>query len=283
MKIAFASGKGGTGKTTLATNIAAAAALLDEPIAYADCDVEEPNGHIFLGAKISEEINVEVSIPSIEVEKCDLCGICSDVCEFNAIAILGPEPMVFPTLCHSCGACVEFCPTGAISETPRKIGTITSGLSGNFSVYSGRLDVGEAMAPPVTRALKKILPEANITIIDAPPGTSCPVIEAVNGSNYVVLVTEPTPFGLNDLKLAYEMLLKLKTPFGVVINRSDIGDNRTVDFCRENNIEILLEIPYDKALAEAYSKGELAINSSESYAKMMRELYRNIMKRVSHG
>jgi len=282
LKIAFASGKGGTGKTTLATNMAASIAAENESVAYADCDVEEPNGHIFLVPNLTEEIDVEVSIPLIDKEKCDLCGVCADVCEFNALAILGTEPLVFPSLCHSCGACVELCPKQAITEMPRKIGRIEKGTFRKLAFFSGQLDVGEAMAPPVTKALKKILPRDNITIIDAPPGTSCPVIEAVSDSDFVILVTEPTPFGLNDLELAYKMILKLNLPFGVVINRSDIGDNRVEKFCRDNNIEILLELPFDRELVEDYSEGILSIENNRGFKDKMLELYQKIMKRTSY-
>jgi MinD superfamily P-loop ATPase len=281
--ITFASGKGGTGKTTLATNIAAAIVSLNKPVAYADCDVEEPNGHIFLSPGMIEKTDVMVNIPSIDRDKCTLCGICSDVCEFNAIAILGSEPLVFPSLCHSCGACAELCPEKAINEIPRKIGEIEKGYSEKLAFFSGRLNIGEAMAPPVTRALKKVLPADCTIIIDAPPGNSCPVIEAMNGSDFAVLVTEPTPFGLNDLDLAYKMVLKLKLPFGIIINRSDIGDDRVEKYCDDNKIDILLRIPFDKKLAEAYSRGELAIDKSDSLKEKMLKLYDKIKSRINYG
>lgn len=261
----------------------AAAASLKEPIVYADCDVEEPNGHIFLSPGTLEKTDVMVNIPVIDRDKCTLCGICSDVCEFNAIAILGPEPLVFPSLCHSCGACAELCPEDAIIEVPRKTGEIDKGYSGKLIFFSGRLNVGEAMAPPVTRALKKALPAAGTIIIDAPPGNSCPVIEAINGSDFVVLVTEPTPFGLNDLELAYQMVLKLGLPLGVVINRADIGDNRVEKFCADNNIEILLRIPFDRELAGSYSRGELAIDKSNGLKEMLLRLYQAILSRTNYG
>jgi MinD superfamily P-loop ATPase len=283
LKIAFASGKGGTGKTTLATNLAASVADLNELTAYVDCDVEEPNGHIFLPPRLLEEIDVEVNIPAIDRDKCNLCGVCSDVCEFNAIAIFGPEPIVFPSLCHSCGACVQLCPEGAITEIPRQIGVIEKGCSRKLEFYEGRLNIGEAMAPPVTKALKKMLPRDRVIIIDAPPGTSCPVIEAIKDSDYVVLVTEPTPFGLNDLELAFRMLQKLKIPCGVIINRADIGDNRVEEFCADNNIEILLKIPFDRQLARSYSKGELAIDNDNILREKLLELYRKIMSRTNYG
>ena len=283
MKIAFASGKGGTGKTTLATNMAASIAAENERVAYVDCDVEEPNGHIFLPPATTKDSDVTVMVPAIDKERCNLCGICTDVCEFNAIAILGPEPLVFPSLCHSCGACVELCPEQAITEIPRNIGKIKKGTSRNLEFFSGQLNVGEAMAPPVTRELKKKLPGDYIVIIDAPPGTSCPVIEAIKHSDFVVLVTEPTPFGLNDLALAYEMLVKLNLQFGVVINRSDIGDDRVGKFCRDKNIEILVELPFSKAVAKAYSDGKLVIDIDDEFNVKMQNLYDRIMKKANYG
>ena len=283
MKIAFASGKGGTGKTTLATNMAASIAAENERVAYVDCDVEEPNGHIFLPPATTKDSDVTVMVPAIDKERCNLCGICTDVCEFNAIAILGPEPLVFPSLCHSCGACVELCPEQAITEIPRNIGKIKKGTSRNLEFFSGQLNVGEAMAPPVTRELKKKLPGDCIVIIDAPPGTSCPVIEAIKHSDFVVLVTEPTPFGLNDLALAYEMLVKLNLQFGVVINRSDIGDDRVGKFCRDKNIEILVELPFSKAVAKAYSDGKLVIDIDDEFNVKMQNLYDRIMKKANYG
>lgn len=282
MIISFASGKGGTGKTILATNMAAAVSRT-EPVVYADCDVEEPNGHIFLSPGELEKTDVTVNNPLIDLDKCTLCGICSDVCEFNAIAILGPEPLVFPSLCHSCGACAELCPEKAITEIPWKTGEIERGYSGKLTFFSGRLNIGEAMAPPVTKALKKALSPDSTVIIDAPPGNSCPVIEAVHGSDFVVLVTEPTPFGLNDLELAYKMVLKLGLPFGVVVNRSDIGDDRVEKFCADNNIEILLRIPFDRELAGTYSRGELAIDKSDDFKKKLLELYQKILSRTNYG
>jgi MinD superfamily P-loop ATPase len=283
LKIAFASGKGGTGKTTLATNMAVSIAAENESVTYADCDVEEPNGHIFLPPDMKEAIDVKALTPEIDKNKCNLCGICADVCEFNAIAILGPEPLVFPSLCHSCGACIELCPEKAITDSPRVIGKIEKGTFRGLEILSGKLNIGEAMAPPVTKALKKLLPAAGTIIIDSPPGTSCPVIEAVNGSDYVVLVTEPTPFGLNDLELAYEMLLKLGLPFGVVINRSDMGDKRVEKFCRDKGIEILTQLPFSKDIAIAYSNGKLIIDLNSGFNNEMQELYQKILKRVGYG
>lgn len=283
MKIAFASGKGGTGKTTLATNMAASIAAGNERIAYIDCDVEEPNGHIFLPPDATEEVDVTVMVPAIEKEKCNLCGVCSDVCEFNAIAIMGPEPLVFPSLCHSCGACIELCPEQAITESARKIGKIINGTSRNLTFFSGQLSIGESMAPPVTRELKKKLPADYLIIIDAPPGTSCPVIEAINHCDFVVLVTEPTPFGLNDLELACNMLAKLNIPFGVVINRSDIGDDRVEKFCQDKNIEILIELPFSKDIARAYSNGGLMIDIDNDFKAKMQNLYHRIIAKVNHG
>jgi len=283
LRIAFASGKGGTGKTTLATNIAVLAASTHHDVFYADCDVEEPNGHIFLSPTIKQEIPVRLPVPSIDLKKCTMCGVCSEVCQFNAIAVIEPEPQIFPSLCHGCGACVELCPEKAITEVGREIGVIFSGNCDGPGFLGGRMKVGESLAPPVTRALKERLPEEGMIIIDAPPGTSCPVIEAVEGCDLVILVTEPTPFGLNDLKLAHEMVRSLGIPYGVVINRSDMGDDAVRNFCIENGIEILQEIPFDRKTAEVYSRGELSVKADLVYASRIRQLLGKIERMAQHA
>ena len=214
------------------------------------------------------------------MDKCTLCGECSAACEYHAIAVLGKSVQVFPSLCHGCGGCSDICPENAIEEIPRTIGHISRGVGMGVKFYEGRLNVGEALSPPVTKALRKLPAESDVTIIDAPPGTSCPVIEAINGTDFVILVTEPTPFGLNDLELAVGMVREIDLPYGVVINRSDIGDNRTKEYCRREGIDILMEIPYDRQLAEAYSRGEMMISVNSEYEKSLRKLYQNIADRI---
>lgn len=252
MKIAVASGKGGTGKTTVSVALALA---FDEPVCLLDCDVEEPNSVLFTKPDIQSRQDITVPVPKIDSSKCTACGACSKLCAFNAIAVAGKSAMVFPELCHSCGGCMQICPEGAISETPQTIGELTVGQAGQITAIEGRLDIGKAMAPPLIRAVKKSAPDLPI-LIDAPPGTSCPMITAVSGCDFVILVTEPTPFGLNDLKLAVETVQTLEIPFGVIINRSDAGDGRVVRWCEEENIRILLQIPESRKIAEAYSRGE---------------------------
>ncbi|RKX25090.1 MAG: (4Fe-4S)-binding protein, partial [Candidatus Zixiibacteriota bacterium] len=241
MEISIASGKGGTGKTTIATNLAVAIAKMGKEVSYLDCDVEEPNGSIFLKPEITEKFDVTVLIPRVIHDKCNLCGECSAACEYNAIAVLGKTVEVFDSLCHSCGGCLDVCPEDAIEEIPRTIGSISHGIGMGVEFYEGRLNIGEAISPPITKELRKLANKSNVTIIDAPPGTSCPVIEAINGTDFVILVTEPTPFGLNDLKLAIGMMREIDLPFGVVINRSDIGDNRTDEYCHDEKIDILMK------------------------------------------
>jgi len=265
MKIAVASGKGGTGKTTVAVNLALAASARGMDTVYMDCDVEEPNGALFLKPEIDEEIQVQVSVPSIEQAKCTGCRQCSKICQFNAIINMGGKVLLFPELCHGCAGCWLVCPTGALSETKRVTGKLESGRAGKIKFIQGLLNVGEAMSPPVIRELKKHAPESDMLILDSPPGTSCPVIECVRDSDYVLLVTEPTPFGLNDLKLAVETVKALKLPFGVVINRADAGDKQTVQYCHSSGIEILSEIPDDRRVAEAYSRGETAFEAVPEY------------------
>ncbi len=282
MRIAFASGKGGTGKTTLATNLTAWLADQGETVCYADCDVEEPNGHIFLKPEIEDTIDVTVPIPVIDAEACDACGECVTHCQFNAIALLGKTVAVFPTLCHSCGVCSAICPQQAITESSRSLGTITIGRGRGAGVYTGRLTVGEALAPPVSRALKSLLPDDGTIIIDAPPGTSCPVIEAVTGCDYLVLVTEPTPCGLHDLCLALEMAGKLHLPCGVVINNDD-GDPDTEVAIASRGAEILQTIAYQPHLARKYSEGHMLIDADPGYAWKMKHLYGKITRAVAHG
>lgn len=280
MEISVASGKGGTGKTTLATNLAVAIAKKGKKVNYLDCDVEEPNGHIFLKPEVTEQSDVNVLIPRVIQDKCTLCGECSAACEYNAIAVLGKTVEVFDSLCHSCGGCLDVCPEGAIEEIPRAIGSISSGIGMGVEFHEGRLNVGELISPPLTKELRKLVKKSDVTIIDAPPGTSCPVIEAINGTDFVILVTEPTPFGLNDLKLAVEMIREIDLPYGVVINRSDTGDNRTEEYCHKEKIDILMKIPFNRKIAEAYSQGDMMFDVDSKYEKSFYELYQNITNRA---
>ena len=253
--IAIASGKGGTGKTTVAVHLAATLATRGRAVQYLDCDVEEPNGHLFLKPAIEASESVGIPVPTVDAALCIACGKCAEVCEFNAIAML-KKPLVFPELCHGCGACMLVCPVGAIREEPRVIGAVESGRAGDIGFVQGRLNVGEPMSPPLIRAVKaKRNPDA-IALLDAPPGTSCPVVTTVRGADLVLLVTEPTPFGLHDLSLAVATLRPMGLPLGVVVNRAD-GDPRVQDYCRDKDIPLLSELPDDRRVAETYARGEL--------------------------
>ncbi len=251
MKIAVASGKGGTGKTTIATNMA----LSLENVQLLDCDVEEPNAHIFLKPEIKEQIPVCIPVPKIDKNKCDYCGKCAEFCEFNAIAVFNKQIMIFPELCHGCGGCLLVCPKNAIVEEYRTIGVVKKGVAKDIEFVYGELKLGEPMAVPVIRKVKEEIDEDKTVIIDASPGTSCPVIAAVHGSDYCILVTEPTPFGLHDLGLAVETLRKMRIPFGVVINCDGIGDQKVQEYCEKESIPLLLKIPRDRRIAELYSRG----------------------------
>jgi len=259
MKIAIASGKGGTGKTTVATSLAHVAATEGRSVAYLDCDVEEPNGHLFLKPQILHEEPILRPIPVVDPASCTHCGLGSRVCRYGAIACVGQQTLIFAELCHSCGGCLLACPTDAIREAPKPIGRLRSGISGQVQFVEGLLNVGEAMSPPAIRAVKNAAPPADLTILDCPPGTSCPVIESVRGCDLLLLVTEPTPFGLHDLKLAVEMARALGLRFGVVVNRADAGDREVWDYCEHQRIAVLAEIPDDRAVAEAYSNGQLPV------------------------
>jgi MinD superfamily P-loop ATPase len=254
MIISVASGKGGTGKTLVATSLALS--LSDNcKVQLLDCDVEEPNAHILLHLAMKQSQPVYIPIPKVDETKCTYCGKCAEVCAYNAIAVLKEKVLVFPELCHGCGACSYLCPESAITEEGREIGVVERGDSGNLELIQGKLNVGEAMAPPVIREVRKYIDPANIVIIDASPGTSCPVIEAVKGSDFCLLVTEPTPFGLNDLSLAVDVVRELGIPCGVLINRVGVGDEEVERYCHQEGIPILLKIPLDRKIAMLYSQG----------------------------
>ncbi len=276
MIISVASGKGGTGKTTVSTNLA----LSIGKAHFIDCDVEEPNANIFLKAKIKEHEDVSVSIPKIDKDKCEYCGKCSDFCAYNALAVVPSDVLVFPELCHSCGGCELVCPKDAVSWNERIIGRLEHGQAGGIDFYHGLLNVGEMQAIPVIKALKRKLDKSKHVIIDVPPGTSCPVIESITGSDYCILVTEPTPFGLHDLKLAVEVVRHLNIPFGVVINRDGIGDSRVELYCKNEYIPVLLKIPERKKIAHLYSKGIALVNESHEWHEMFGLVFNRIQEEV---
>ena len=268
--MAVASGKGGTGKTTIATNLAATAAESGRKVQLLDCDVEAPNSHLFLTPEIERSKTVGVPIPKVDEEKCDACGECGKICEYSAIVSLKTKPLVFPELCHGCGGCKLVCPREAITETPREVGVVEEGPAGDVIFVGGRLRIGEAMAPPLIKAVKERARDHGLVIIDAPPGTSCPVIEALRGADFVLLVTEPTPFGLNDLRIAVDTVRKLGLPFAVVVNRAAPERRAVRAYCDDEGIDILAELPDDRRVAEAYSRGELAARALPEFASRFR-------------
>jgi len=297
MIISVASGKGGTGKTTVAVNLALSIdnvhpvrnfVSLDSKgdisngVQFLDCDVEEPNAHIFLKPIIKEHKKAYIPVPEIDESKCNYCGKCAQVCVYNAIAVLPSQngkkgtTLVFAHLCHGCGACSALCPQGAIKEVNREIGIVELGKCEKIDFVHGKLNIGEAMSPPLIRQVKDEINPKKTVIIDAPPGTSCPVVASVKGSDFCVLVTEPTPFGLNDLVLAVEVLKKLKIPFGVVINRADLGNSKTEEYCEKENIPVLMRIPFKKEIAMAYSKGEPMVKTFPEYKKDFHDLFNTI-------
>ena len=263
MIISIASGKGGTGKTTLAVNLALS--LPKGTVQIIDCDVEEPNSHLFLSPSIHQVVSVGIPVPRINESKCTYCGKCAQVCEYHAMAVILKNVLVFDELCHGCGACSYLCPEKAIFEVEREIGIVQEGNANGINFINGVLNIGEPMASPLIRRVKEKIQKEKIVILDAPPGTACPVIETVKGSDFCLLVTEPTPFGLNDLELAVGMLEKLGIPKGVVINKADVGDRGVWDYCTMKNILILMEIPMDRKIAESYSKGIPLVAENPSY------------------
>jgi len=280
MKIAIASGKGGTGKTTIATNLVCSIAQMGKTVQYLDCDVEEPNGHIFLKPDIKETQTVTIGVPEVETELCNGCGKCGQLCQYSAIICLKDKPLVFEQLCHSCGGCMLVCPTGAIKEKQKEIGFADFGTANGVKFGQGRLKIGDIHTPSLIKRIKSDSINEGVVIIDVPPGTSCPVIEAIKGSDFVLLVTEPTPFGLNDLKLAVSMVRELKIPFAVVINQSDLGDDQVQQYCDGENIQIILEIPNDRRIAEAYSVGKMIVDVLPEYKKDFSGLYESVSQKL---
>lgn len=280
MIISVASGKGGTGKTTIATNLAVS---VGKDVQILDCDVEEPNAHLFLNPAIKETEKVMAPVPLVDEAKCTFCGKCAQICQFKAIIVLNEAILTFPEMCHSCGGCMEVCPAGAISETGRELGIIERGNRNGVGFVHGRLRVGEAMSPPLIRKVRSFTRPELLTIIDAPPGTSCPVITSMKGSDFVLLVTEPTPFGLHDLKLAVEAVRILQIPHGLVINRSDIGDGQVKDYAANKKIPVLMEIPFSKDIAEAYSRGQLIVDAMPQWREKFLFLNSRIKELVDHS
>jgi MinD superfamily P-loop ATPase len=279
MIISIASGKGGTGKTTVAVNLALS--LPEGSVQLIDCDVEEPNSHLFLSPSIHQVTPVGIPVPRIDESKCTYCGKCSQVCEYHAIAVILKNVLVFDELCHGCGACSFLCPEKVIFEVEREIGIVQEGNADGINFVNGVLNVGEPMASPLIRNAKKKIQKDKIVILDAPPGTACPVIETVKGSDFCILVTEPTPFGLNDLELAVGMLEKLGISKGVVINKADMGDREIWNYCKSKNIPILMEIPMDRKIAESYSKGIPIVVENPSYFQRFEGLFEKIKNYIA--
>ncbi|MGD8456161.1 MAG: ATP-binding protein [Anaerolineales bacterium] len=277
MKIAVASGKGGTGKTTVATSLALALAETGASISCLDCDVEAPNAHLFLQPDFNQRQNVDILIPEVDTDLCTGCGRCAEVCQFNAIVVLGERPLVFPQLCHGCGSCAALCPEKAIAEIPKTLGVLESGVAKRGITFArGVLNVGEPMAVPVISQLKnwQDLLEADIAILDSPPGASCPVVETLRDTDYIILVTEPTPFGLHDLQLAVELTRELGIPCGIIVNRDGIGDRGVDDYCRLEDIPILMRIPFDREIGHGIAQGIPLLDILPEYTQRFQDLYR---------
>ena len=280
MIISIASGKGGTGKTLVATSLAIS--LKDNgKVQLIDCDVEEPNDHIFLKPTFTKKEMVSIPIPKVDEEKCTHCGKCAEVCAYNAIAAMKKKVLVFPELCHGCGACSYLCPEDAISEIDKEVGVVEIGYSDSIQFAHGKLNVGEVMAPPVIRKVKELINPECTVIIDVSPGTSCPVVESIRGSDFCLLVTEPTPFGLNDLILAVEVLRKLDIPSGVVLNRVGVGDKKVEEYCLRENIPIMLTIPLDTQIASYYSRGIPLVEGIPQWREHFLELFEKVNEKVN--
>ena len=278
MIVAVASGKGGTGKTSLAVNLA----ISIENAQLLDCDVEEPNAHLLLNPKIIRQEPVYRLVPSVNEELCDYCGKCAAFCQYNAILTVPGKILFFPELCHGCGGCILTCPKKAISEGRSRIGIIKEGFTDGLRIIFGELEVGEPMASLLVREVKRRIDKSRNVILDAPPGTSCPVIETVKGSDFCILVTEPTPFGLHDLKIIVKVLEDMKIPHGVVVNRAGIGDKKVYEYCKGKGIPILLEIPYQRRIAELYSRGVPFSLEMPEWADKFQKLFEDVKELVGN-
>jgi MinD superfamily P-loop ATPase len=279
MRIAVASGKGGTGKTTVATSLALSLSTR-QPVLFLDCDVEAPNSHLYLQPSFLAQKEAVILLPQIDATKCSACGKCVEVCQFHALALIGKKVLVFPQLCHGCGTCTLNCPENAISEKPNPIGALETGQTDTGIDFArGVLSISEPMSTPIIRQLKRWkqgVPD-QITILDAPPGASCSVVETVRGSDFVLLVTEPTPFGLHDLKQMTGILREMNIPAGVVINRDGIGDSSVEAFCKTENIPVLLRIPFDRQIAEGTAQGKPLVEISPAYAVAFEQAYQQMV------
>jgi MinD superfamily P-loop ATPase len=279
MKIAIASGKGGTGKTFIATNLFYTLLETNEQISLLDCDVEEPNSKIFVKPEIEKQEKVYAEIPIIDQTKCTGCRECSNHCEFNALITVKDKTYVYDEMCHSCGLCMRICKEGAISKNMKKIGTIEIGSVGTGIFVEGKTDIGTEISSLIIEEVKKYANEKGIVIIDAPPGTSCQVVETVKNCDFVVLVTEPTPFGLNDLKLAVELLENLKIPFAVAINRIIDSVEIIETYCKEKGIDIVFKMELDREVAVSYSSGKIVVKEIPAYRQKFVSLMSEIKKR----
>ena len=277
-EIVVISGKGGTGKTTVAVNLALS---LRTPVNVLDCDVEEPNAHLFLTPRYTDLMDVEVSVPVFDMTLCDYCGKCADFCRFNAIAVANERVLFFEELCRSCGGCLLVCPRGAINEGHRPIAQVRTGETGDLRFYTGCLNVGEQVVAPAIRSLRRYVDPQAVNILDCPPGTGTGMIESVWGSDFCLLVTEPTPFGLHDLELSVRILGELNIPYGVVINRDGIGNDAVERFCTEHDIPVLLKIPYDPEIATLYSKGIPFVREHYHWENTLRALFEDIKARTT--
>lgn len=280
MKIAVLSGKGGTGKTLLAVNLAA----VEKTSTYIDCDVEEPNGHLFFKPNDLRREEVSVKIPKVEEELCNGCRECVEFCNFNALAHTGKSLIVFDEICHSCGGCTIICPQKALGEREKVIGKIERGISNNVTIYTGLLNIGEASGIPI---IKELLNKSNreiekTTIIDCPPGSACIVMESIRDADYCILVAEPTVFGVHNLKMVYELVKLFKKPFGIVLNKYINEENPAQIFAIEENIKILASIPFDSEIGEINSKGEILVNKSEKYNKVFSSLLEKVKEEVDY-
>jgi MinD superfamily P-loop ATPase len=283
MQVAVASGKGGTGKTTIATSLALSLAAAGKPPLFLDCDVEAPNAHLFLGPTFERHAEVGVPIPRVDEARCNRCGRCAEVCQYHAIAVLGKKVLFFPQLCHGCGSCQRQCPEHAIAEATSVIGVLEAGTAkAGVSFGRGVLKVGEPMAGPVIRRLKRWAQprDGQVVILDAPPGTSCPVVETIRGADYLLLVTEPTPFGLHDLRLAAQVGRELGLPSGVVINRDGIGDSAVEEFCVAEGLPILMRIPYQRDIAEGTARGRPLVDIRRQYLPAFAAMWDRIVGRA---